>query len=155
MSFQILPLDAAPFSHLFGASDAQLEAAGAIPYVADNKPGFPCRISLEDAQVGERCLLINHEHLVTASPYRSAHALFVRDGAKAADVAPDEVPDMIARRMLSMRAFDAGGMMLDAEVVDGKGAREVFERFLALEGADQLHIHSAARGCYLAKVIST
>lgn len=158
MTFQIQPLPASHFSHLSGASDAALEAAGAIVYVADSKPGFPCRVSLEDAEPGERLLLVNYEHMALPTPYRSAHAIFVREGALVgggqARPEPGEVPDMIASRMLSVRAFDASGMMLDAEATGGGEAGQVFERLLAVEGAAWLHVHSAARGCYLAKVVA-
>lgn len=153
MTFQILPLPPSQFSHLFGADEAALEAAGAVPYVADSKPGFPCRISLEDAEPGERLLLVNYEHMTAATPYRSAHAIYVRDGARGAQVRPGEVPDMVASRLLSVRAFDASGMMLDAQVTEGSGAAQVFDRLLGLDGAAWLHVHSAARGCYLAKVV--
>lgn len=154
MTLQIQPLPASHFSHLNGASDAALRDAGAIAYVADSKPGFPCRVSLEDAEPGERLLLVNYEHMALPTPYRSAHAIFVREGAEPARPEPGEVPDMIASRMLSVRAFDASGMMLDAAVTDGSEAGQVFERLLALEGTAWLHVHSATRGCYMAKVVA-
>ncbi len=81
MTFQILPLEASQISNLCGASDAQLEAAGAIVFVEDGAPGFPCRISLRNSLPGERLFLINFEHLTTTSPYRSSHAIFVGEGA--------------------------------------------------------------------------
>lgn len=155
MTFQIVPLEAAEFTHLFGASGTDLDAAGAIPCVAEANPGFPCRVSLRDAKPGEKLFLVNYEHMGLPTPYRSAHALFVREDAQEARLESDEVPKMLARRMLSVRAFDVSGMMLDAEVVDGSDAAPVFERLLRLEGTAWLHIHSAARGCYLAKVIPT
>ncbi len=153
MTFQILPLDPAPFSHLFGAGGAALETAGAIAYVADSKPGFPCRISLRDAEPGTRLYLVNHEHLRAASPYRSAHAIFVAEGAEAAQLEPGDVPEMIASRMVSVRAFDTGGMMLDAELVQGADVGATLGRLLRLDGAAEAHIHSATRGCYLARAI--
>lgn len=153
MTFQILPLDPAPFSHLFGASDDALEAAGAIAYEVDAQPGFPCRVSLEDAAPGGRCLLVNYEHLAVATPFRSAHAIFVLDGAQAAEIAPGDVPQMISSRMVSVRAFDGGGMMLDAELSAGADVWAALTRLLRLDGAAQAHIHSAARGCYLARAV--
>ena len=48
MSFRISGLDATQFEHLFGLGDDELQKHGAKRYVADTKPGFPCRISLEE-----------------------------------------------------------------------------------------------------------
>jgi hypothetical protein len=36
--------------------------------------GFPCRVSLVDAEIGESVLLVNYEHLPAASPYRMRYA---------------------------------------------------------------------------------
>lgn len=154
MTFQILPLDPAPFSHLSGCDAGALANLRVVPYEANSKPGFPCRVSLVDAEPGTRLFLINHEHLPAASPYRSAHAIFVAEGAQAAQIEPGAVPQMIASRMVSVRVFDGAGMMLDAELVDGKETAAALTRLLGLEGAAEAHIHSAARGCYLAKAIS-
>jgi hypothetical protein len=81
MSFVISGLAPGPFRHLFGLSDAMLAEVQVVRMIADAKPGFPCRITLEDAEPGEALLLVNYEHLPVATPYRSAHAIFVREGA--------------------------------------------------------------------------
>ena len=47
-----LPLQA--FQPLFDLDDAALRARGIVRQVADAKPGFPCRITLQDAEPGER-----------------------------------------------------------------------------------------------------
>lgn len=92
MSFAIAGLDPQPFRHLYGLSDADLAREGAIRMRADSKPGFPCRVTLEDAEPGEDLLLVNYEHLPVATPYRSRHAIFVRDGAQEAARYEDAVP---------------------------------------------------------------
>lgn len=70
----------APFERLFGLPDEALAAAGAIRVIANAQPGFPCRITLADAAPGEALLLVNHEHLPVDTPYRSRHAIYVREG---------------------------------------------------------------------------
>ena len=50
----------------------------------DATPGYPDRIEMRDCVAGETVLLVNYEHLPVASPYRSAHAIFVREGAREA-----------------------------------------------------------------------
>ena len=152
MNFQVLPLSSAPFAHLYGRSDESLRAEGVIAYVADGPHGFPCRVTLEDAAEGERLLLLNFEHLPADSPYRSRHAIFVKDGAAEQRPEAGHVPAMLASRLLSVRSFDADDMMIDANVVEGSEAPALFQRMLGAPEAAYLHVHTARRGCYLARV---
>jgi hypothetical protein len=152
MSFRVIALCAAQFQPLFALDDAALAERGARRVVATNKPGYPCRVSLRDAEPGERVLLINYEHQPAASPYRARHAIFVIEGAVEAHPAIDEVPAVLCARLLSIRAFDAAGMMVDAEVADGGEAAPVFERMLANPAVSYLHVHNARPGCYAARV---
>jgi hypothetical protein len=151
MTFQITALPPEPFRDLFALSDDALAARGIERRVVDESPGFPCRVSLEDARVGETVLLLNHEHQPARTPYRASHAIFVREGAAQARPAPGEIPDAIARRLLSVRAFDASGRMTDADVVEGADAAPLIERMLADEQASYLHLHYARRGCFAAR----
>lgn len=153
MSFRICGLPIEPFAPLFGLVDEALARAGARRYVADSKPGFPCRITLADAEIGERVLLLNYEHQPAESPFRSSHAIFVREGAGSVTVtSTNEVPPALRTRILSLRAFDADGMMLDAELVAGGRAEPAIERLFANPYVAYLHAHYATRGCYAARI---
>lgn len=152
MSYCITGLPIEPFAHLFGREPAHLARYGAHRYVVDETPGYPCRVTLEDAAPGERVLLLNYVHQPADTPYRSAHAIFVREGASHPATFVDEVPPALLIRPLSVRAFDAGGMMIDADLVDGARLESVAERFLANEAASYLHVHYALRGCYAARI---
>jgi hypothetical protein len=152
MTFQIKALPLAPFAPLFAMSDEELRRHGAVRRVVDSKPGFPCRVSLEDAEIGERMLLVNFEHQGADSPYRSQHAVFVRENAVEAHPAPGEVPEVLRRRLLSVRAYDAQGMMVEADVVDGQQLEPVIDRMLANPNVDYLHLHNAKPGCFAARV---
>jgi len=152
MSFQISGLPVAPFAPLFGLSDSQLAAHTAVRRTADEFPGFPCRVSLRDAQPGDTLLLLNYEHLSVASPYRSRHAIFVREYAEEARVAVDEVPESLRTRLLSLRAFDSAGMLLDADVADGRQIEPLIGRMLDNREVEYLHVHNAKPGCFAARV---
>jgi Protein of unknown function (DUF1203) len=152
MSFQISSLPDAPFRHLFGKSEEELRAAGVVVKTADSKPGFPCRVTLQDAEPGTRMLLLNYEHQSAATPYRSSHAIFVIDGAESAELKPGEVPEQLRSRLLSVRAFSEDGMLLDANVVEGVGAADLFEQMLRNKRTAYLHVHFAKFGCYAARV---
>jgi hypothetical protein len=151
MSFRITGLAAEPFENYFTMDDTDLAQVGAVRRIADNKPGFPCRISLTDAEIGDEVLLINFEHLPTDSPYRSRHAIYIRRNEHRFDAA-DEVPAMLRSRLLSLRAFDGAGMMVSADVVDGGDVERSIAAQFENPHAHYIHIHFAKPGCYAARV---
>jgi len=152
MSFQIKALPAEPFRYLFSRSTEALAAQGVVRMVADKSPGFPCRVSLRDAAPGETVLLLNYEHQDAATPYRATHAIFVREGAAQAAPAVGEVPAVLRSRLLSVRGFSAGGMMLAADVVEGEAVEAVIGRMFNNPEIAYLHLHNAKPGCYAARV---
>ena len=152
MTFQISALNVNQFSHLFGKDSDTLAQFGAERVVADTVPGYPCRVSLQDAEVGETVLLMNYEHQPASSPYRSSHAIFVREWADEARLDEGEVPIVLRQRLLSVRAFDDSGTMLDADVVDGQQLESLLDAMLANDAVTYLHVHNAKRGCYAARV---
>ena len=152
MDFIISGLPRARFEALFGLSEAELAARGVVRQQVQTSPGSPCRVSLEDAAVGESVLLLNFEHQSAASPYRASHAIFVREGAAEYRPVPGAVPEVLRRRTLSVRAFDADGMMVAAEVVPGADLEPVIARMLGEPEADYLHLHNAGPGCFAARV---
>jgi hypothetical protein len=152
MSFQITGLPRATFAALFALTDAELAVRNAVRMVADKRPGFPCRVSLRDAEPGEKVLLLNYEHLAVASPYRSRHAIFVRENAVDAWLDVDEIPEVLETRLLSVRAFDRAGMMIDADVMQGSELVPAISRMLDKSAVDYLHVHNAKPGCFAARV---
>ncbi|WP_323766089.1 DUF1203 domain-containing protein [Marinovum sp.] len=148
MTFRIHAMDYAWFAPLFELSDAALLAQRALRRVADAKPGYPCRVSLQDAEVGERLLLLNYRHLDGNTPYAATHAIFVREGAEQAHPAPGEVPPVMRHRLLSLRGFDAGRMMLRAEVTEGAGLANALEAMFDDRAVEVVHIHYAGPGCF-------
>jgi Protein of unknown function (DUF1203) len=152
MSFQVRGLGFGQFAPLVALSDEQLLSRNARRVVADRHPGFPCRVSLVDAQPGERVLLVNYEHLPVTSPYRSRYAIYVREDATEARLAVGAIPPVLENRLLSLRAFSAAGMLVDADVSEGAGLRAGIERLLAREEVAYLHVHNARPGCYAARV---
>ena len=153
MSYRIIGLPLDRFAPLFALSDAELAVRGASRVVADRHPGFPCRVTLEDAEPGERLLLLSYEHQPAASPYRSAGPIFVRETAAATFDRPGTVPPALRTRLLSVRAYDEADMMIDAEVVDGADLDPLLTDLLASPAVAYLHIHNAKRGCFAAQAV--
>jgi len=152
MRFRVSALPAAQFSPLYGLSDGELKARQVCRVVADHSPGFPCRVSLREAALGERVLLVNFEHLPVPTPYRSRYAIYVREGAEQAAPAVNELPDILTRRLMSLRALSAEGLLQGAEIVCGTQLTEAIARWLSRAEVDYLHLHNAAPGCYAARV---
>jgi hypothetical protein len=151
-SYRISGLSPEPFRPLYGLDDAALAERGARRMVVDAKPGFPCRITLADAEPGETVLLVHHEHHDADTPYRASHAVFVREGADAMVTFEDQVPPVLRGRLLSVRAFDAAGMMTDADVVEGNALDPLIQRMFADQAVERLHVHNARPGCFAAYV---
>ena len=152
MHFRITGLSSEPFQHLFGLTDGELAAHGAKRYVADAVPGYPCRIEMRDAAPGETLLLLNHVCQPAETPYRASHAIFIREGATATYDQIDQVPDVMRVRLLSLRAFDAEGMMLDADIVEGEEIEPLIAKMLANPEVSYIHVHNAKRGCYSGRI---
>ena len=147
MKFRVTGLSPEPFRPLFGLADAAPARHGARRYVADG-PGFPDRIEISDAAPGETLLLVNYVHQPAAGPYRASHAIFVREREVAPTDLIDDLPPAMRVRPLSLRAFDASGMMVDGDLVDGGAADRLIERLLAQPEVAYIHAHYARRGCY-------
>ena len=148
MRFQIVALDADNFAPLHALDDEALAAQGIVRRVVPEDGGVPCRVSLEDAKPGERVLLLNHVHHDVATPYRASGPIYVREQARTARLAPGEIPAMLERRLLSLRAYDATGMLVESDVLEGTGLRQAIERAFDRPEIAYLHVHNARPGCF-------
>jgi hypothetical protein len=152
MNFRIRGLPAQEFAHLIGLPDEQLAQHGARRQVVDRKPGFPDRIELRDGNIGETMLLLNYCHQPAATPFRSSHAIFVLEHPAQTYDRVDDIPEVMRSRMLSLRAFASDGMMLDADLVDGRQVEDLIGRLLSNPQVDYVHVHYAKPGCYAARI---
>ena len=150
--FRIVALPSEPFAPLFALDETALAARGASRCIADAKPGFPCRVSLLDAEPGEPLILLQYTHHDTDGPYRASGPIFVRVGAERAIPEPNEVPESVRGRLLSFRGYDATGQMLEAEVAQGTELESVVNRFFADPRITYIHLHNARPGCYNCRV---
>lgn len=152
MAFVISGLSAKPFCHLYGLSDQDLAAHGVQRMIADACPGFPDRIEMREAKPGERLLLLNHVSLPQNTPYRASHAIFVLEGAEECYRGRNEIPEVMQTRMLSLRAFDKQGMMVDAELAQGNALKGAIKRLFENDQTACIHAHNATRGCYAGRI---
>ncbi len=152
MEFMVSALPEDNFARLFALDDAQLQARGAKWYVANRQPGFPCRVSLQDAVPGERVLLVPFTHQPANSPYRASGPVFVRERARQASLAVNEVPELLRLRLLSVRGYDADGLMVEADIIEGRQLEALIERLFNDPRVTYLHVHFAKPGCYACRI---
>lgn len=153
MSFQIHALPRDTFAPLFALPDDALRTRDIRRVVADGRPVYPCRVSLQDATEGEHLLLLPHAHHVVDTPYRASGPVYVREAAIQATPDIDEVPALLRTRLLSLRAYDARGMMVWADVRPGTELEAGLDELFALERTDYIHLHYAKPGCYACRVV--
>jgi hypothetical protein len=145
-----LPLKA--FSDLFELNDAELAARNVRRCIADTKPGYPCRVSLEEAEIGELVLLLTYEHHAVDSPYRGTGPVYVREHANQAQMKVNELPGVVRRRLISVRAYDNQSLMVASDVVEGNNLEQQIQTFFADERVAYLHLHNAKPGCFSCRV---
>lgn len=152
MTYRIQGLDPKPFEHLFDLSDDELAGQNARRVKVTNKPGFPCRVSLEDAEPGEQIILLHHVSHDVDTPYRSAYAVYVREGVPRSGPYIDMLPPVFEGRPLAFRGFDREGMLRGALLaMPGEADAKIRELFERPEIAT-IHAHNAAYGCFSAKI---
>jgi hypothetical protein len=152
MNYRISGLPIEDFSDVLNASDDALRARGVVIQTATEADAFPCRITLEDATVGDEMLLLNYDHLIAHSPYASSGPIYIRRNATQTNVVENRIPAQQQRRLLSIRAYDRRDFIIDAEVAPGSELEAQIERFFANPEVRYLHVHNARRGCYACRV---
>lgn len=152
MTYQITGLAPQRFSNYWTMSEAELAARNIVRVCADKDRGFPCRISLADAEVGESLLLMPFVHHDVPGPYRASGPIFVRQVAAQAAAFTDELPLAFRRRLISVRAYDAAGMMRGCDVVEGSDLDAVIRNQLRDQTTSYVHLHNARPGCFAARV---
>jgi len=119
MKYVVSGLQPGLFSQLSSLSDDAVHSASARRVIADAKPGFLCRVSLEDAEAGEGLILLPLAHHVDDSPYSASGPIFIRELALESTHVFDELPEQLRIRLLSIRFYDVQGDMVVADVVEG------------------------------------
>lgn len=147
-TFQITGLPHEPFAGWFELTESELAARGALRVVTMAKPGYPCRISLVDADVGDELLLLSYEHQPANSPYRASGPIFVRRHALQRVLEPGEISDYVASRTISLRAYDRDDLIIEADICDGRDVAVRIEHYFGNDAVRYIHLHNAQRGCF-------
>lgn len=152
MTYRIQGLAPDRFRRWVGLSDAALAAESVVRVRADSKPGFPRRVTLEDAEPGETLLLLNHADHEVATPYRNSFAIYVREAAREAATFEDALPPVFADRPIAFRAYDEAGMLRGAALAVAGDHDAQIRALLDRPEIAYLHAHNAAHGCFSARI---
>ncbi|WP_159976051.1 MULTISPECIES: DUF1203 domain-containing protein [unclassified Novosphingobium] len=152
MAYRIAGLPRGAFAQYYGKTAEELGRMGAKRVFADADRGFPCRVSLDDAKEGEGLILLNFISHDVTNPCRSAYAIYIRENAEQAPAFVDCLPPVFAERPLSLRGFDAEGMLHAASLAEPEQADDAIRALLAIPEVACIHAHNAAYGCFAARI---
>ena len=146
--FKIKEIAIDKVAHLFELNSKELEKREIHTIIADSNPGFPCRVSLKEANIGEKIFAFNYQHHDVRSPYRASGPIFVRENAIPANLNTNEIPEILEHRLLSVRAYDRKAMMIDAKTVKGEHLRPTIHELFSNGEIAYLQVHNSSHGCY-------
>lgn len=152
VDFQILGIENR-FIHLFDLSQTRLSSIGVVKKVVDENPGYPCRVGLEDVEIGEEVILLSFQHHKTKSPYQASGPIFIGKNAKSPNLGKNQIPKMLLHRLLSIRVYDKKGMMIGSKTIKGEELRKSITTIFQNPLASYIHIHNSGPGCYNCEVI--
>ena len=151
MAFRCIPIDTETAA---GFRARELDDGGNVILrrVADGPS--PCRHCLRDARDGEDLLLLSWHLPRPRGIYWTPSPIFLHAGDCPRFDAPDVIPDIVRSRLVSVRAYDAGGMCLydlghagEGADIDAPLTRAIGDRRTAF-----VNIHTAKPGCLLCQV---
>ena len=151
--FRVVALEAERLASLFDCSDEELREQGIRRMTVEEDSGTPCRVSLEEARMGETVLLLPWVHHDVDTPYRASGPVFVRRGVPTARPRAGEIPAMLRTRLLSLRGYDREGMLVESDVLEGRALEQAITRLFADPSIEYLHIHNARPGCFNCAVV--
>ena len=152
MSFRITGLPVEKFAPLFALTDEQLHELKAVRSFADSSPGFPCRIGLRDADIGEEVILLNYQHQPEPTPYQASHAIFIAKKSQQTWVGMDAIPVQMQSRTLSLRAFSRTHFVVEAALSDAASLVADIKTLMDMPGTAYIHAHFAKFGCFAARI---
>jgi len=150
--FRLLALPVERFERYFSMTEGELAKQRVRRMTVDACPGFPCRVSLQDAEPDETILALSFVHHDVETPYRASGPIFVREGAGSVAPEPNTVPVMFNHRRLSIRAYDRHAMMVAADTCSGHQLESRIRLLFEESRAAYLHVHNAGPGCFACAV---
>lgn len=147
-NFLVKAVAESKFRSLMKSNNEVLASQNARWITVDATPGYPCRVSLVDANIGEKVLALNFTHHDVKSPYKASGPIFVRENATMAEFEMNEVPKLLRHRFLSVRAYNATNMMVGTQLAHGAELESAIKKQFQDPETEYIHIHNAGPGCF-------
>ena len=151
-NFKFIAVDKKEFDLFMNLNDEELEAHQAKWLTVDEYPGYPCRVSLEDARIGERVLFLPYWHHDVKSAYKAMGTVLVRENANTTKLQVNQVPQMLLHRLLSIKAYDSNNMMVDHDIAQGSELEYKLKEQFKNINVEYIHLHYASPGCFCSQV---
>jgi hypothetical protein len=132
-----------------GAPDSPSSSRATVAVDAANS--YPCRRCLRDGKPGETMTLMSYNPFLGESPYSAPGPVFVHTTG-CVEFSGDHIPEQLRRRLLAVRAYDAGHFMLESDIVDGSDLGSLVGTMFANERVAYAHVHFAKAGCFAVRV---
>lgn len=121
-----------------------------IVTVEEGQGGSPLRCCLREARNGERIALIAYRPSRIESPYSEVGPVFIHADACEGYAEPDRYPEDFRRRRQLLRAYSAGGRIVDAEIGEnGDAAEALCAAFFQRPEIAYIHSRNVLWGCYM------
>jgi hypothetical protein len=150
--FKFVALEREEFDSFMDLNDTELESHQAKWMIVDEEPGYPCRVSLQDAKIGENVLFMPYWHHDVKSAYRAMGTVLVRENAKTTKLEVNNVPQMLLHRLLSLKAYDSNNMMVAHDLAKGSELGSKLKEQFQNSGVEYIHLHYASPGCFCSAV---
>jgi hypothetical protein len=122
------------------------------PIRVDDSPGYPCRVCLRDAAVGDEVFLIAHRASPVEHPHSVVGPVYIHAHACAPWAAAGSLPPVVRTRRLAVRAYDSGGDLIACELAEGAAVEAAITRLFEDSRAAALHLHFARAGCFACRL---
>jgi hypothetical protein len=150
--FQFIALDKKEFDSFMDLNDEELASHKAKWMTVDEEPGYPCRVSLEDAKIGERVLFLPYWHHDVESAYKAIGTVLVREFSQTIKLGVNQVPIMLNHRLLSVKAYDSSNMMVAHDIAKGTELELKLKKQFQNSKVNYIHLHYAGPGCFCSAV---
>jgi hypothetical protein len=152
VTYRVLPFPLEVASHARATRSDLFGHEGLRSIRVDESPGYPCRVCLREAAVGDEVFLIAHRASSVGHPHSVVGPVYVHAHACAPWADEGSLPPVARTRPMAVRAYDAGGDLIACELAEGPAVEAAIERLLEDSRAAALHLHFARAGCFACRL---
>jgi hypothetical protein len=152
VTYRVLPFPPEVASHARATRSDSFGHAGLRPIRVDESPGYPCRVCLREAAVGDEVFLIAHRASPVEHPHSVVGPVYVHAHACVPWAAAGSLPPIVSTRSMALRAYDAAGDLVACDLAEGPQLDAAIARLFEDSRAAAVHLHFARAGCFACRL---